>query len=68
VLLPGVGAQGGDLEAAVTAGLDRQGKGLLVVAARQVLYASSGSDFPTAARRAASSLKERINRARREMR
>ena len=61
ILLPGVGAQGGQLEAAVAAGLDGQGRGLLVVAARQVLYASSGADFPEAARQAAASLKDRVN-------
>jgi orotidine-5'-phosphate decarboxylase len=64
ILLPGVGAQGGELEAAVAAGLDGQGRGLLVVAARQVLYASSGADYPEAARRAAASLKDRVNRVR----
>jgi orotidine-5'-phosphate decarboxylase len=64
VLLPGVGPQGGDLEEALAAGLDAERGGLLVVAARQVLYASSGSDFPAAARRVAAGLRERINRAR----
>lgn len=64
VLLPGVGPQGGLLEQSVAAGVDRHGKGLLVNAARQVLYASSGADYPAAARRAALSLRERINRAR----
>ncbi len=64
VLLPGVGAQGGDLEAAVRAGLDGEGAGLLVAAARQILYASSGDDFPLAARRVASDLRDRINRMR----
>jgi orotidine-5'-phosphate decarboxylase len=68
ILLPGVGAQGGELEASVTAGQDARGRGLLVVAARQVLYASSGADFPEAARRVAGSLKERINRVRRGVR
>ena len=68
ILLPGVGAQGGELEAAVAAGLDGQGRGLLVVAARQVLYASSGADFPEAAGRAAASLKDRVNQVRRAAR
>ena len=50
----------------VAAGLDGQGRGLLVVAARQVLYASSGADFPEAARRrAAASLEDRVNQVRR---
>jgi orotidine-5'-phosphate decarboxylase len=64
ILLPGVGAQQGDLEASVRAGLDAAGSGLLVVSARQVLYASSGADFATAARRTATTLRDRINRMR----
>lgn len=43
-LVPGVGAQGGDLEAVSRAGLNRYG-GLLINASRSILYASSGSDF-----------------------
>lgn len=64
ILLPGVGAQGGDLEGSIGAGLDRTGAGLLVVAARQVMYASSGRDFAAAARAAASRLREQIESAR----
>lgn len=64
ILLPGVGAQQGSLEDAVRAGVDKEGAGLLVVAARQVLYASSDDDFPVAARRVAAELRERINRMR----
>jgi orotidine-5'-phosphate decarboxylase len=65
ILLPGIGAQGGDLSQAVAAGLNGAGTGLLVVAARQVLYASSGSEFPAAARQVALSLREQINQVRR---
>ncbi len=64
ILLPGVGAQGGDLEASLAAGLDQAGAGLLVVAARQVMYASSGRQFAEAARTAALELRERIESAR----
>jgi orotidine-5'-phosphate decarboxylase len=68
ILVPGVGAQQGDLEAAVAAGLGREAQppwaGLLIVAARQVLYASSGADYPAAARAAARALRDRINRVR----
>ena len=39
ILLPGIGAQGGDLEASVAAGVDRDGRGLLVSASRSVIYA-----------------------------
>ena len=39
ILLPGIGAQGGDLEASVAAGVDAQGRGLLIAASRSVIYA-----------------------------
>jgi orotidine-5'-phosphate decarboxylase len=66
ILLPGVGAQGGLLEAAVRAGISPSGNpaSLLVNASRQVLYASGGDDFPAAAQRAARTLRDRINQAR----
>ena len=39
ILLPGIGAQGGDLEASVSAGVNASGHGLLVSASRSVIYA-----------------------------
>jgi uridine monophosphate synthetase len=56
LLVPGVGAQGGDLEAAVAAGLRADGSGLIVNASRSVIYA----DDPRAAAR---ELRDRINAA-----
>jgi orotidine-5'-phosphate decarboxylase len=56
-LVPGVGAQGGDLEAAVNGGLNAQGKGLIIVAARSIIFAEDPG-------RTARELRERINRAR----
>ncbi|MEX2627482.1 MAG: orotidine-5'-phosphate decarboxylase [Ilumatobacteraceae bacterium] len=53
ILLPGVGAQGGDLDASVRAGADARGRNLLVSSSRQILYASPGDDFAAAARAAA---------------
>ena len=50
ILVPGVGAQGGDLAASVGAGTTPDGTGLLVSSSREILYASSGEDFATAAR------------------
>jgi orotidine 5'-phosphate decarboxylase subfamily 2 len=47
LLLPGVGAQGGDLETAVAAGLDRAGAGILVPVSRGI----SGATDPAAAAR-----------------
>ncbi|HEU5346459.1 MAG TPA: orotidine-5'-phosphate decarboxylase [Ktedonobacterales bacterium] len=51
ILVPGVGAQGGDLEAVIRNGRDPQGHGLIISLSRSVLYASSGADFAEAARR-----------------
>lgn len=49
-LVPGVGAQGGDLGEALKAGRAKDGFGILVNVSRQVLYASNGNDFANAAR------------------
>lgn len=64
ILVPGVGAQQGDLEATVRAGLDARGAGLLINASRGITYAGSGGDFDVAARDAARALRDRINAAR----
>ncbi len=61
MLLPGIGAQGGALEASVRAGIGRDGRGLLVAASRSILYASRGRDWPQAAAAAAGRLRDRIN-------
>jgi orotidine-5'-phosphate decarboxylase len=61
-LVPGIGAQGGDLEATLAAGLDADGRGLLVSSSRAVIYAGGGSS--AAIRRAAQDLHEAINRRR----
>jgi orotidine-5'-phosphate decarboxylase len=50
LLVPGVGAQGGDAAAVVEQGADRSGRGLIVNSSRAVLYASNGPDFADAAR------------------
>ena len=64
ILVPGIGAQGGDLEGSVRAGIDRHGAGILVSASRSVLYASAGDDFADAARAEALRLRDAINAAR----
>jgi orotidine-5'-phosphate decarboxylase len=64
ILLPGVGAQAGDLERSVQAALDTQGGGALVNASRSVLYASRGSDWQAAARAEAQRMRIAINAAR----
>jgi orotidine-5'-phosphate decarboxylase len=67
ILLPGIGAQGGDLEASLHAGLDASGAGLLVSASRSVIYAESGpeGDWTKSVRAAASALRDTINAIRR---
>ncbi len=63
-LIPGIGAQGGDLEAAVTHGPTTDGLGPVINSSRGILYASSGPDFAEAARAAALTLRDRINQFR----
>jgi orotidine-5'-phosphate decarboxylase len=64
ILLPGVGAQAGDLERSVQAGVDAHGGGVIVNASRSILYASSASDWQAAARAEAGRLRAAINVAR----
>jgi orotidine-5'-phosphate decarboxylase len=63
-LIPGIGAQGGDLEQAVVHGPTSDGTGPVINSSRGIIYASSGPDFGEAARQAALKMKERINRQR----
>jgi orotidine-5'-phosphate decarboxylase len=63
-LVPGVGAQGGDVAAAVRAGRTADGLGLVLNSSRGILYASSGADFESAARAATLALRDEINRCR----
>ncbi|RPJ61568.1 MAG: orotidine-5'-phosphate decarboxylase [Dehalococcoidia bacterium] len=64
ILIPGIGAQGGDLELSVKYGVDKNSEKAIIVAARQVLYASNGPDYAKAARKAAMELRDSINRFR----
>jgi orotidine-5'-phosphate decarboxylase len=61
-LVPGIGAQGGDLTATLNAGLDADGAGLLISASRGVIYAGGGT--ATAIRTAAEELHAAINHER----
>jgi len=61
ILIPGIGAQGGDLASAVHYGVDSKGEKAIINSSRQIIYASREKDFAEAARRAASSLREQIN-------
>ena len=61
LLIPGIGAQGGELESVVRYGIDSKGKKAIINSSRQIIYASRGNDFAQAARRAASELREQLN-------
>ena len=63
-LVPGVGAQGGDVEAVVGNAKTADGTGLMVSSSRAILYASAGEDYAQAAAIAAKSLRDQINRYR----
>lgn len=64
ILLPGLGAQGGDVEASVRAGINANGAGLLCSSSRAIMYASSGPDFDTAAQGAVERMRDQINEIR----
>ena len=61
-LVPGIGAQGGDLAATLAAGLDAAGAGLLINSSRAIIYARGGA--PDAIRAAALTLRSAIETAR----
>jgi orotidine-5'-phosphate decarboxylase len=61
LLMPGVGAQGGDLEAAVRHGVDVKGRLAIINSSRGIIYASRGNDFAQAARREAIRVRDAIN-------
>ncbi|MDO9436080.1 orotidine-5'-phosphate decarboxylase [Hydrogenophaga sp.] len=68
LLIPGVGAQGGDAVATVKAGLRAQGGDttgpIIVNSSRAILYASAGADFAHAARQAALKTRDQLGAAR----
>jgi len=64
LLVPGVGAQGGDIEAAVRAGISSDRAGLIINSSRAILYAGGGQDHAIAARSAAQATRDVINRYR----
>ena len=65
LLIPGIGAQGGDIEATVKAGAvtGKPGTGMIVNSSRAILYASSGNDFAQAARAVAISTRDALRAA-----
>ncbi len=61
ILIPGIGAQGGDVEATVSVGQDSRGQGMIINSSRGIIFASSNTDFAEAARRATLELHDEIN-------
>lgn len=66
ILIPGVGAQSGDLESTVRFGTDEKGELAIINSSRGILYASQGEDFARAARDEAAKLRDSINKYRKE--
>src|SRR5450759_2426143 len=64
ILIPGIGAQGGEVAATVKAGQDSRGWGMIINASRSIIFASRGGDFAEAARKATEQLQAEINRYR----
>ncbi|MFJ3045497.1 orotidine-5'-phosphate decarboxylase [Herbaspirillum chlorophenolicum] len=66
LLVPGVGAQGGDVEATVKSGKTAAGTGMMINSSRAILYAKpeTGEDFTAAARRVALETRDTINKYR----
>jgi orotidine-5'-phosphate decarboxylase len=64
ILIPGVGAQGGDLDASITAGVDTQGERAIIAVSRAILYAGDGEDYAITAGTEAKTLRNRINNGR----
>jgi orotidine-5'-phosphate decarboxylase len=64
ILIPGVGAQCGEVEATVRAGRDSRGWGMIINSSRSIIFASKGNDFAQAARKATELLRAEIDRCR----
>ncbi len=61
LLIPGTGAQGGDLASAVGYGVDARGEKAIINVSRQILYASKERDFARAVRNVAEKIRQQIN-------
>ena len=64
ILIPGIGAQGGEVAATVIAGKDSRGRGMIINSSRSIIFASQGPDFAQAARKATEHLRAEINKYR----
>jgi len=64
LLVPGIGAQGGDIDATVKAGCSSRGTGMMINSSRAIIYAGAGDDWREAAAKAAVDTRDAINAAR----
>ncbi|ASY37425.1 orotidine-5'-phosphate decarboxylase [Taylorella equigenitalis] len=63
LLIPGIGAQGGDIEATVAAGINSEGHGVIINSSRAILYASDGDDCLKASADMARNTRDKIQEA-----
>ncbi len=63
-LVPGIGAQGGDIEKTVKAGLNSKKAGMIINSSRGIIFASSSEDFAEKARESALQTRDEINKYR----
>lgn len=66
ILIPGIGAQGADIEKTVKAGVDKDGLNAIINVSRSIIFAGSGKDFAQNARNEAKKLRDEINKYRKE--
>jgi len=63
-LVPGIGAQGGEVETVIKAGLNSKKAGMIINSSRGIIFASRGKDFDKMARKEAEKLRNKINQLR----
>ena len=64
ILVPGIGAQGGDVATVIRAGRDENNRGLIINSSRAILYADGSKTFADSARKVAIETRDAINKAR----
>lgn len=64
LLIPGIGAQGGDIAKTIQAGRNSAGRGMIINSARDIIYAGNDEDFAQAARARATQTRDEINKYR----
>jgi orotidine-5'-phosphate decarboxylase len=63
-LVPGVGAQGGDIEKVMNAGLGDNGRGVIINSSREIIFAGEGPEFAAASLAKARETRDKINQYR----